>query len=179
VPPFAGRKRKGRIKTHEGGAGTEVSSDTYPLRATTNRACGEALRASVPAGTTIVCPAAGFGTIPASGAWSAEGMVRPGVDTATWGSASRAAGTGNDFSGIGGSARLPGATSTTSAKGSSTPSVCPYSSDRDPDVPAPDTDGASPHGGWLDDPWPSLRSGLRPRRAAMSSSSSSSSSSSL
>jgi hypothetical protein len=50
---------------------------------------------------------------------------------------------------------------------SSTPSACPCSSDRDPDVLAPDTDGASPLGGWLDDPWPSLRSGLRPRRAAM------------
>jgi hypothetical protein len=46
------------------------------------------------------------------------------------------------------------------------------------DVLAPDTDGASPLGGWLGDPWPSLRSGLRPRQAAMSSSSSSLSSSS-
>jgi hypothetical protein len=40
------------------------------------------------------------------------------------------------------------------------------------------TDGASPLGGWLDDSWPSLKPGLRPRRAAMSSSLSSSSSSS-
>jgi hypothetical protein len=61
----------------------EVSSDTYPLRATTNRACGEAPRASVPADTTKVCPAAGFGTIPATGARGAVGMVRPGADAAT------------------------------------------------------------------------------------------------
>jgi hypothetical protein len=83
VPPFAGKKGKSRIRTHEGGAGTEVSSYTYPLRATTNRACGEAPRASIPAGTTEVCPAAGFGTIPASGAQGAEGTVRPGVDMTT------------------------------------------------------------------------------------------------
>jgi hypothetical protein len=44
VPPFAGRKRKDRIRTHKEGAGTEVSSDTYPLRTTANRACGEAPR---------------------------------------------------------------------------------------------------------------------------------------
>jgi hypothetical protein len=62
---------------------TEVSSDTDPLRATTNRAYGEAPRASVPAGTTKVCPIAGFDTIPASGARGAEGTVRPGADTAT------------------------------------------------------------------------------------------------
>jgi hypothetical protein len=78
VPPFAGKKRKSRIRTHKEGAGTEVSSDTYPLRTTANRACGEAPRASVPAGTTKVCPAAGFGTIPASGTRGAEGTVRPG-----------------------------------------------------------------------------------------------------
>jgi hypothetical protein len=76
VPPFAGRKRKGRIRTYEEGTGTEVSSDTYPLRATTNRACGEAPRASVPAGTTKVCPAAGFGTIPASGTQGAQAQTR-------------------------------------------------------------------------------------------------------
>jgi hypothetical protein len=67
MPPFAGRKRKGRIRTHGEGAETEVSSDTYPLRTTANRACGEAPRASAPAGAAKVCPAAGFGTIPASG----------------------------------------------------------------------------------------------------------------
>jgi hypothetical protein len=96
VPPFAGKKGKSRIRTHEEGAGTEESSDTYPLRATTNRAYAEAPRASVPAGTPMVCPAAGFGTIPASGAWGAEGTVRLSVDTTTRGSASCAVGTGND-----------------------------------------------------------------------------------
>jgi hypothetical protein len=83
MPPFAGRKRKSRIRTHEEGAGTKVSSDTYPLQATINHACGEAPRASVPAGTTKVCPAAGFGTIPASGARGAEGTVRLGADMVT------------------------------------------------------------------------------------------------
>jgi hypothetical protein len=57
------------------------------------------------------------------------------------------------------------------------PPACLRSSDRDLDVLAPDADGANPLG-WLGDPWPSLRSGLRPRRAVMSSPSSSSSSSS-
>jgi hypothetical protein len=73
VPPFAGKKRKSRIRTHKEGAGTEVSSDTYPLRTMANCDCGEAPRASVPAGTTKVCPAAGFGTIPASGAQAPKG----------------------------------------------------------------------------------------------------------
>jgi hypothetical protein len=95
VPPFAGKKRKSRIRTHEEGAGTEVSSDTYPLRTKANRACGEAPRASVPAGTIEVCPAAGFGTIPASGARGAEGTVRPGAVTTTGGSTSCAASTGD------------------------------------------------------------------------------------
>jgi hypothetical protein len=83
VPPFAGKKRKIRIRTHEEGAGTEVSSDTYPLRTTANRAYEEAPRASVPAGTTKVCPAASFGTIPASGARGADGTVRPDAVTTT------------------------------------------------------------------------------------------------
>jgi hypothetical protein len=64
------------------------------------------------------------------------------------------------------------------AEGSSTLSVCPRSSDRDLGVPTLGPDGASPLGGWLDDSWPSLKPGLKPRRAAMSSSSTSSSSSS-
>ena len=80
VPPFAGRKRKSRIRTHEEGAGTEVSSDTYPLRTTANRACREAPRASTPAGAAKVCPATGFGTIPTSGA---EGTICPGAVTTT------------------------------------------------------------------------------------------------
>jgi hypothetical protein len=83
VHPFAERKRKSRIRTHEEGARTEVSSDTYPLRTKANRAYEEAPRASVPAGTAEVCPAAGFRTVPASGARGAEGTVRPGVVTTT------------------------------------------------------------------------------------------------
>jgi hypothetical protein len=83
VPPFAGKKGKSRIRTHEEGAGTKVSSDTYPLRAMTNRACGEAPRASVLVGTTEVCPAAGFGTILASGARGPRGTDCPGVSTTT------------------------------------------------------------------------------------------------
>jgi hypothetical protein len=46
----------------------KISKDTYPLRATTNRACGGVSRASVPEGTIEVSPAVGFGTILASGA---------------------------------------------------------------------------------------------------------------
>jgi hypothetical protein len=83
VPPFAGKKGKSRIRIHEEGAGIEVSSDTYPLRDTTNRACGEAPRASVPAGTTKVCPVAGFGTVTASGARGARGTVCPDANTTT------------------------------------------------------------------------------------------------
>jgi hypothetical protein len=83
VPPFAGKKGKSRIRIHEEGAGTEVSSDTYPLRAMTNRACGEAPRASVPAGSTKVRPGVDFSTVPAWGARGARGTVCPDVDTTT------------------------------------------------------------------------------------------------
>jgi hypothetical protein len=83
VPLFAGRKKKSRIRTHEEGAGTEVSSYTYPLRTKANRAYGEAPRASAPADAAKVCPAAGFGTIPASGARGAEGTIRPTAVTTT------------------------------------------------------------------------------------------------
>jgi hypothetical protein len=76
-----------------------------------------------------------------------------------------------------GSAWPPGVTPIISAKRSSTPSARLRSLDRDPDVRPPKTGGASPPRGWLGDPWPSLGSGLKPSRAAMSSSSSSSSSS--
>jgi hypothetical protein len=78
-----------------------VSSDTYPLRATINCACGEAPRASAPAAATEACAAAGFGAIPASGARDAEGTVCLGADTATRGSASSAAGTDNGSGGTG------------------------------------------------------------------------------
>jgi hypothetical protein len=64
------------------------------------------------------------------------------------------------------------------SRGVEYPLGLPRSSRRDLGVPTPGTDGASPLGGWLDDSWPSLKPGLRPRRAAMSSSSSSSSPSS-
>ena len=138
VPPFAGRKRKSRIRTHEEGAGTEVSSDTYPLRTKANRACGEAPRASVPAGATEVRLAAGFDAVPTSGARGAEGTACPCAVTTARGSTSCTTGTSDRSWETGRSARLPGVTSTTSAKGSSTPSAYPRSSDRDLDVPAPD-----------------------------------------
>jgi len=54
LPPFAERKRQSRIRTRGEGAKTEVSSDTYPLQTKANRACGEAPRASVPAGAAEV-----------------------------------------------------------------------------------------------------------------------------
>jgi hypothetical protein len=63
------------------------------------------------------------------------------------GSTSCTAGTSDRSWETGRSARLPRVTSTTSAKGSSTPSACPCSSDWDPNVPALGTDGASPLGG--------------------------------
>jgi hypothetical protein len=72
-----------------------VSSDTYPLRTKANRACGEAPRASAPTGAVEVCPAAGFGTVPTSGARGAEGMVRPGAAAMARGSASYTADTGD------------------------------------------------------------------------------------
>jgi hypothetical protein len=85
------------------------------------------------------------------------------------------AGTDTCSRGACGSARPPGVTPIISAKGSSTPLAHLRSSDQDPGVPAPNTGGTSPPGGWLDNPWPSLGSGLRTSWAAMSSSSSSSS----
>jgi hypothetical protein len=129
-----------------------VSSVTYPLRTKANRACGEAPRASVPVGAAEVHPVAGFGAVPTSGARGAEGTACPCAVTTARGSTSCTAGMSDRSWETGRSARLPGVTSTTSSKGSSTPSARPCSSDRDPNVPAPDTDGASPLGGWLDDP---------------------------
>jgi hypothetical protein len=69
------------IRAHGERAKIEVSSDTYPLRTKANRACGEAPRASVPAGAAEDCPAAGFGAVPASGTRGAEGTAYPGVVT--------------------------------------------------------------------------------------------------
>jgi hypothetical protein len=172
------KERDGKFKTHNERTKTEVPSDTYPLRGKANRACEEAPRAPIPAGAAEGCPAAGFGTISASDARGAKGAAGPGVITTAEGPASCAASTGTYSWGTGGLARPPGVITTVSAKGSSTPLACPRSSDWDLGVPAPGADGASPLGGWLGDPWPSLGSGLRPSQAAMSSSSSSSSSSS-
>jgi hypothetical protein len=177
LPPLAERKRESKFKTHSAKNQTEVSSDTYLLRGKANRACGEAPRAPVSAGAAEGCPAAGFGAASTSGARGAKRVARPGVVTTAGGPTSCTAGTGACSWRTGGSAWPPGVTPIISAKGSSTPSACLRSSDRDLGVPAPGTCGASPLGGWLGDPWPSLGSGLRPSRAAMSSSSSSSSSS--
>jgi hypothetical protein len=172
------KERDDKFKTHSEKTKTEVSSDTYPLRGKANRACGEAPRAPVSAGAAEDCPATGFGAASASGARGAQGAALPGVVTPAEGTTSCTTGTGTCSWGTGGSAWLPGVTPIISAKGSSTPSARLRSSDWDLGVPALGTDGASPLGGWISDPWPSLGSGLRPSRAAMSSSSSSSSSSS-
>jgi hypothetical protein len=152
LPPLAERKREGKIKTHRGKTKTEVSSDTYPLWTKANRACGEAPRASVPVGAAEGCPAADSGAASAPGAQGTEGEACPGVVTTTGGSTSCTAGTSACSWGTVGSARLPGATSITLAKGSSTPSACLRSSDWDLDALAPDIDGTSPLGGWLGDP---------------------------
>jgi hypothetical protein len=91
-----------------------------------------------------VGPAAGFGDVPTSGARRAGGTACPCAVMTTQGSTSCTVGTSDRSWETGRSARLPGVTSTTSAKGSSTPSACPCSLDRDPNVPVSDTDGASP-----------------------------------
>ena len=170
--------RKGKIKIHRKMAETRVLSDTYPLRGKANRACREISRTPVSADAAEGWPAAGFDAASASDARGTDGAACPGDVTTAEGTTSRTAGTGTCSREAYGSAWPPGVTPIISAKGSSTPSACLRSSDRDPDVPALNTGGASPPGGWLSDPWPSLGSGLRPSRAAMSSSSSSSSSSS-
>jgi hypothetical protein len=61
-------------------------------------------RASVPTGAAEVCPDAGLGAAPASGARGAEGTVRPGAVTTARGSTSCTAGTGDCSWGTGGSA---------------------------------------------------------------------------
>jgi hypothetical protein len=73
----------------------KISSDTYPLRAMINRACGEVSQALIPEGTTEVSPAAGFGTILALGARGTRGTDCPGAAMTTRGSPFCAAGTGN------------------------------------------------------------------------------------
>jgi hypothetical protein len=81
LPPLA--ERKSKIKTHREKTKTEVSSDTYPLRTRANRACGEAPRASVPAGAAKGCPATDSGTASTSGARGTEGATCTGVITTT------------------------------------------------------------------------------------------------
>jgi hypothetical protein len=152
LPPLAERKRESKFKTHSVKTKTEVSSYTYPLRGKANRACGEAPQALVSAGAAEGWPAAGFSAASALGARGAEGAALRGVVTTTRGPTSCTADTGACSWGTGGSAGLPGVTPIISAKGSSTPSACLCSSDRDLGVPASGTDGASPLGGWLGDP---------------------------
>jgi hypothetical protein len=170
--------RKGKIKIHRKMVETRVPSDIYPLRGKANRACGETSRTLVSSDAAEGWPAAGFDAASVSDARGAEGAVCPGDVTTAEGTTSRMAGTDTCSRGACGSAWPHGVTPIISAKGSSTPSARLRSSDQDPGVLAPNTGGVSPPGGWLDDPWPSLGSGLRPSRATMSSSSSSSSSSS-
>jgi hypothetical protein len=83
MTPFAEEKRKVRVGTYKGRAGTKTSYGTYPLRAMINRACGEVSRTSTPEGTAEVCLAAGFGTILALGALNARETDCPGAATTT------------------------------------------------------------------------------------------------
>jgi hypothetical protein len=146
------KERDIKFKTHSEKTETEVSLDTYPLRGKANRACGEAPRSLASAGAAENCPPTGFGAASALGARGTKGTALPGIDTTAGGTTSCTAGTGACSWGTGRSAWLPGVTTIISAKGSSTPSACLRSSDRDPGVPVPGTDGASPLGGWLGDP---------------------------
>jgi hypothetical protein len=170
--------RKNKIKIHRKMAETRVLSDTYPLRGKANRACREISRTPVSADAAEGWPTAGFDAASASDTRGTDGAACTNDVTAAVGTTSRTAGTGTCSRGTCGSAWPPRVTPIISAKGSSTPSARLRSSDWDPGVLAPNTGGASPPRGWLDDPWPSLGSGLRPSRVAMSSSSSSSSSTS-
>jgi hypothetical protein len=95
------KERDDKFKTHSEKTKTGVSSDTYPLRTTANRACGEA---PTPAGVTEGRPAAGFGTVSASDARGVEGAACPGVVTTAEGSASCAASMGTCSWGTGRSA---------------------------------------------------------------------------
>jgi hypothetical protein len=98
------KERDGKFKTHSEKTETRVSSDTYPLRTTANRACGEAPRAPTPAGAAEGCPAASFGTVSASDARGAEGAACPGVVTTAEGPTSYAASAGTCSWGTGRSA---------------------------------------------------------------------------
>jgi hypothetical protein len=85
-------KASSRHATKE--AKTEAFSGIYPLRTKANRACGEAPRASVPAGAAKGRPATDFGAAPTSGARGAKGAACLGVAAAAGGSTSCTAGTG-------------------------------------------------------------------------------------
>jgi hypothetical protein len=155
--------RKDKIKIHRKMAETRVPSDTYSLRGRANCACGETSRTPASADAAEGWPAAGFDAASASDARGAEGGLPGRCHDSR----------GNNFPhGWRGHLLLGGlrvslitrATPIISAKGSSTPSARLRSLDWDPGVPTPNTGGASPPGGWLDDPWPSLGSGLRPSR---------------
>jgi hypothetical protein len=98
------KERDDKFKTHNERTKIEVSSDTYPLRGKANRACGEAPRAPVLAGTAEGCPAAGFGTISASDARGTEGAACPGVVLTAEGPTSCAASARTCSWGTGGSA---------------------------------------------------------------------------
>jgi hypothetical protein len=141
------KEREGKFKKHSEKTKAEVSSDTYPLRGKANRACGETPRASVSAGAAEGCLAAGYDAASTSDARGTEGATYPCVVTTAEGPTSCTAGAGACSWGTCGSAWPPGVTPIILAKGSSTPSAHLRSSDRDPDVPAPNTGGASPPGG--------------------------------
>jgi hypothetical protein len=140
-----------------------------------HRAWGEVSWISVPGTAAEVRFAGNFGTTLALDARGADCL---GTVMMTRGSPPCAAGASGGSRGADAPAWPPGVTSAPPAEGSGALSGCPRSSGRDPDAPTLGTDGVSPLGGWLDDSWPNPKSGLRPRRAAMSSSSSSPSSSS-
>jgi hypothetical protein len=86
LPLLAERKREDKIKTHGEKTKARVSLDTYPLRTKTNRACGEAPRASIPVGAAEGYPAADSGAASASGARGAEGAACLGLISTTGGS---------------------------------------------------------------------------------------------
>jgi hypothetical protein len=98
------KERDGKFKIHNEGTKTGVSSDTYSLRGKANRACGEAPRAHIPAGSAESCPAAGFDTVSASDARGTDGPACPGIITAAEGPASCAASAGTCSWGVGESA---------------------------------------------------------------------------
>jgi hypothetical protein len=98
------KEREGKFKTHSEKTKAEVSSNTYPLRAKANRACGETPRAPVSAGAAEGCPVAGFNAASTSDARGAEGAACPGDAMTAEEPTSRTAGTGTCSWGTCGSA---------------------------------------------------------------------------